>query len=251
VIDIHSHILYGLDDGAKTLGDSVAMVQMALANGTTEIVATPHANQEYKFDPVVIERKIAELQDAVGERPRIYFGCDFHLTPENIDDALLNWRKYSINHTGYLLVEFSDFYIPKNTQEIFARLMAANLRPVVTHPERNQLLQHRIPDLAAWVEHGAYLQITAQSFDGRFGRKAKRVSDALMEAGLVHFIASDAHDRKWRTTPLNECFDYIAKDYGREAALRIFEENPRAALAGLPLPEWAVPAKRREWYRFW
>jgi protein-tyrosine phosphatase len=251
VIDIHSHILHGLDDGAKTLEDSVAMVRMAAAAGTTDIVASPHANQEYAFDPQTVQRKISELQAAVGDTPQIYFGCDFHLTPENIDDAIHAPAKYSINHKGYLLVEFSDFYIPKTTEEIFARLMRAHLRPIVTHPERNQLLQRRLPELEAWVAQGAHLQVTAQSFTGRFGRTAKRVSEELMDRGLVHFVASDAHDLKWRPTALNESFQYVAKRFGDEAALRVFEENPRATLSGVPLPALAIPIKRRKWFSFW
>src|SRR5438034_6490717 len=140
MIDIHSHILPGLDDGAKTLEDSVAMVRMAAAAGTTDIVASPHANQEYAFDPQKVTEKISELQAAVGDVPRIYYGCDFHLTPENIDNAIHSWERYSINHKGYLLVEFSDFHIPKTIEELFARLLRARLRPVVTHPERHHLL---------------------------------------------------------------------------------------------------------------
>src|SRR3954453_11357177 len=112
MIDIHSHILPGLDDGAKTIEDSVAMVRMAAAAGTTAIVASPHCNQEYAFDPTLVHQRISEVQAAVGDTPRIYYGCDFHLTPENIDNAVHDHERYSINHKGYLLVEFSDFFIP-------------------------------------------------------------------------------------------------------------------------------------------
>ncbi len=140
----------------------------------------------------MVERKISELQAAVGETPRIYYGCDFHLTPENIDDAIHASHKYSINHKGYLLVEFSDFYIPKTTDEIFASLMRAHMRPIVTHPERNQLLQNRVADLEAWVAQGVLIQVTGQSFLGRFGRTAKRICEELMGRGLAHFVASDA-----------------------------------------------------------
>src|ERR1039458_475267 len=88
MIDIHSHILPGLDDGSQSLEDSVAMLRQAAASGTTDIVASPHANQKYKFDPLVVESRIGELQAAVGDSPQIHYGCDFHLTMENIDDAL-------------------------------------------------------------------------------------------------------------------------------------------------------------------
>ncbi|MCU1237751.1 MAG: hypothetical protein JWP63_5718 [Candidatus Solibacter sp.] len=251
MIDIHSHILPGLDDGSKSLEESVAMLRMAAAAGTTDIVASPHANQEYVFDPLVVEQKIGELQAAAGESPRIHFGCDFHLTLENVEDCLRSPGKYSINHRGYMLVEFSDFFIPKNTGELFSKMIRAGMHPIVTHPERNQLLQRRLPELEAWVSQGAHLQVTAQSFSGRFGNTAKRCAHELMSRGLVQFLASDAHDTRWRTTALDEPMRYVAKEFGDEAALRVFEENPRAALAGVPLTSTPLPIKRRRWYRFW
>src|SRR5437660_437298 len=139
------------------------MVRMAAKAGTTDIVASPHANQDYKFDPQVVEQKIGEVQAAVGDSPQIHYGCDFHLTVENIEDALRSPGKYSINHRGYLLVEFSDFLIPKTTAEIFRRLICAGMCPIVTHPERNALLRARVPEMAEWVSAGALLQVTAQS----------------------------------------------------------------------------------------
>jgi len=251
VIDIHSHILYGIDDGPKSFEDSVEMVQMAAAAGTTDIVATPHANQKYAFDPRVVQERISELQAAVGRTPQIYYGCDFHLTMENIDDAVRAPEKYSINHKGYLLIEFSDFYIPKTTPEILARLMGAHLRPIITHPERNQLLQTRVQDLAEWVAQGAMLQVTAQSFTGRFGRTAKRISEVLMANGLVQFVASDAHDKSWRPPTLDEPCRLVRRNFGEAAARRVFEENPRAVLAGVPLSPEPVLIKRRKWYTPW
>src|ERR1017187_7666805 len=235
MIDIHSHILPGLDDGSESLEESVEMLRQAAAAGTSDIVASPHANQDYAFDPLLVERRIGELQAVGGDSPQIHYGCDFHLTMENIDDALRSPGKYSIDHRGYLLVEFSDFLIPKSTDEIFARMMQVGMRPVVTHPERNQLLQTRMAELESWVAQGAHVQVTAQSLLGRFGKTARKCAHELMERGLVHFLASDAHDTKWRTTQLDEAFRYVEGRFGPEAALRLLEENPRAVLAGVPL----------------
>ncbi len=251
MIDIHSHILYGLDDGSKSLEESVAMVRQAAAAGTTDIVASPHANQDYAFDPLVVEQKIGELQAAVGDAPQIHYGCDMHLTLENIDDALRSPGKYSIDRRGYLLVEFSDFLIPKTTEQTFARMMKVGLRPIVTHPERNQLLQGRLPELEAWVAQGAHLQVTAQSLLGRFGKAAKACAHELIGRGLVHFLASDAHDTRWRTTALEEARRYVDGRFGTEAGLRLFEENPRSALAGVPLTAVPLAIRRRPWYAFW
>jgi protein-tyrosine phosphatase len=251
IIDIHSHILPDLDDGSRSLEESIEMLRQAAEAGTTDIVASPHANQEYTFDPRVVEQKIGELQAAVGDIPRIHYGCDFHLTPENIEDALCVPGKYSIDHRGYLLVEFSDFFIPKATGELFGRMMNVGLHPIITHPERNQLLQRRLTDLGKWVDQGVYLQVTAQSLLGRFGRTATKCAHELMDRGLVHFLASDAHDTKWRTTALDESRQYVERRFGIEVALRLFEENPRAALAGVPLTLVPLPVRRKPWYIFW
>src|SRR5438309_559236 len=118
MIDIHSHVLPGLDDGSRTLEESILMLQMAAADGTTDIVASPHSNLMFRFDSDLVEAKVAELQSYCSD-VRIHRGCDFHLIPERIAEALADPGKYSINHNGYLLVEFPDFVIPESTTEIF------------------------------------------------------------------------------------------------------------------------------------
>jgi protein-tyrosine phosphatase len=251
LVDIHSHILPGLDDGAKTLEDSVAMLKMAAESGTTDIVATPHANSEFTFDPDLITAKIAEVQAAAGPVPRIHRGCDFHLTLENIQDALTNPAKYAINHLAYLLVEFSDLLIPRTTQEIFDRMQAVGLTPIITHPERNGLLHSRLDQLQSWVEHGALVQVTAGSLLGGFGRTAKSVANELMNRNLVHFIASDAHDLKYRTTVLCDAYQHVEKVWGASLAQALFVAAPRAVIAGdaIELAEPELPP-RRKWFRF-
>jgi len=251
VVDIHSHILPGLDDGPKTLEDAVAMVKIAAESGTTDIVATPHANARFTFDSERIDRKIAELQGASGPVPRIHPGCDFHLTFENIQDALAHPSKYTINHKSYLLVEFSDSFIPQTSLDIFSRFQAAGIVPVITHPERNALLQVRIDQLATWVENGALVQVTAQSFLGRFGRTAKHVAIELFDRNLVHFVASDAHDTKHRPPILNDAYAYVAKRWGEKRAESVFVTAPRAAILGEPFdPDYGErPQSRRKWYR--
>jgi len=134
LIDIHSHVLFGLDDGARTLDESVAMVRMAAEHGTTDLVATPHANLSYRFEPEQIADRLARVEEDAGGALRLYTGCDFHLSYENIQDAIDHPRKYTIGQKNYLLVEFSELLIFKNTDEIFARLRDAGMIPIITHP---------------------------------------------------------------------------------------------------------------------
>jgi len=248
MIDIHSHVLPGVDDGARTFEEALAMIRMAGAAGTTDIVASPHANGQFPFDPPAVEQKIAALQQAVGASVRIHYGCDFSLSPENVEDALAAPGKYSIAHRGYLLVEFSDHLVPKTAEGIFFQMLQAGLRPVITHPERNPLLQKRLPELERWVRQGCLIQVTAQSLLGRFGRSAKSASDALLQRGLVHFLASDAHDCTYRPPLLDEAWRYIAGHYGEETARLLLEANPRAALTGADLSLAEMEVKKRTWF---
>jgi protein-tyrosine phosphatase len=253
MIDIHSHILYGLDDGAKTREQSLAMLTMAAETGTTDIVATPHADLQFPFNPELVAERLADLRLATEGVIRIHAGCDFHLQYDNIQDALKNPTKYTINGCGYLMVEFSDLVIFNNTEDIFERMHSVGITPVVTHPERNPLLQQRLDRLERWTSNGILLQVTAQSLLGRFGNAAKRCSEELMDRNLVHFIASDAHDTEHRPPCLDEAFEYVSRKYGAARASRLLERNPAAVLIGEALPvdvEPEAPVKR-PWYRFW
>ncbi len=252
MVDIHSHILPGLDDGAPNPRVSVEMLRIAAESGTTDIVATPHANPSYAFEPETVKRKIDQLKEKAKLRPRIHWGCDLHLSYDNIQDAIAHPSKYTINNRRYLLVEFSDLLIFKNSTEIFESLMGAGMIPIITHPERNWLLQQRLAELEEWVRRGVLLQITALSFTGRFGRAARKFSEKLLEQGLVHFIASDAHDPQDRTPDMAEVYNLIARRYGESWAERFFVTNPRAALSGEAIEggKHPDPPRRRRWYRF-
>ena len=250
-VDIHSHILYGLDDGAKSLEESVEMLQLAAAAGTTDIVATPHANGRYVFNPELIDARIKELSGLTAVT--IHRGCDFHLQADNIEDAIAHPEKYSINHLGYLLVEFSDLAIFTSSDEILSELVGAGMAPIITHPERNGQLQRRIDDIARWVDLGCYVQVTAGSCVGTFGKSSKSCVDALMARGLVHFVASDAHDCAKRSPNLADAYESLTKRWGEEQVDPLFVGNPQAVLTGEPIDAELSPrpGKARKWYRFW
>ncbi len=252
MVDIHTHILPGLDDGARDLEEAVAMVRMAAEEGTRHIVATPHSDLQYKYDPATVDRGIAELSEACGAVIPIYRGCDFHLYYDNIQDALEHPSKYAINNKRYVLVEFSDLLIIKTADEVFYRMQVAGMIPIITHPERNMLLRKRLEQLQAWASAGVLLQVTAQSFLGRWGREAKAFSDELMQRGLVHVIASDAHDTVNRPPLLREAYDYVARKWGEPRAEALFRQNPQAVLSGETIVwEPEPPPEGKPWYRFW
>jgi protein-tyrosine phosphatase len=253
LIDIHSHVLYGVDDGARTLDDSVAMVRLAAEHGTTDLVATPHADPNYRFDPEIVEERLAEIAEASGHVVRLHSGCDFHLSYDNIQDAIAHPGKYTINQRRYLMVEFSDLLIFNNTEEIFSRLQDAGMIPVITHPERNPLLRQRVDQISGWVENDVCVQLTAQSVLGEFGRRAAEFSRTLLDRRLVHFLASDAHDCEHRPPRLDLAYAWVQEHYGEEWAQALCVTNPQATLTGESL-EPMKPANIPEspkWYQIW
>jgi len=249
-VDIHSHVLYGMDDGAQTMDESVAMLDLAAASGTTDLVATPHANSQYVFQPELIAQQLAELQPRT--RVRLHPGCDFHLSASNIQDALARPEKYTINHGAYLLVEFPELGVFRAAGEILRELLEAGMVPIISHPERNEHLRNQVADLGRWVEEGCCLQVTAASLTGVFGPAARRGAEALIERGLVHIVASDAHNTRQRTPVLQTAYEQLSERWGEEAVRPLFVENPAAVVASEGMAfEPADLRGRRKWYQFW
>lgn len=242
-----------MDDGARTLDDSLAMARMAATCGTRHIVATPHADSQYHYDSKLVEQRLEQVQRLIGPDLRIHRGCDFHLSYENIRLALEKPNRYSINGRGYLLVEFSDILIMSSTQQIFSELMSCGLVPIVTHPERNPHLVKDLKRLRRWVENGVFLQITAQSLLGQFGQEAQRCCLSLLDTGHAHFVASDAHDTQRRPPRLDLARTYITQRYGPDYADLLLVENPRSVIEGRALdPAPMTPPKTpKRWYQFW
>src|ERR1700733_2078569 len=144
MIDIHTHVVPGLDDGAGTLEEGFEMVKLAAANGTTDLVATPHSNAEFQFDEQRIEEAFRGLSALSSGIINLYRGCDCHLTLQNLEDALVHPTRYTINRSRYLLVELPDFLGPSVVGEQLNALIQARICPIITHPERNISLQSNI-----------------------------------------------------------------------------------------------------------
>ena len=259
MIDIHHHLLSGVDDGASSVETSVAMARLAAADGITHIVCSPHANGSYLYEPLAIAEKISELQ-RILERERISVklghGCDFHMSYENIQEAKLDPAKFSINGKGYLLVEIPDYGISRGLTEIFYQLQLAGLTPILTHPERNPTLQADRPRMMDWLRGGVLVQVTAGSVTGRMGKHAERMAHDLLANRWVHFLATDAHNTTSRAPKMNDAFELVAQKYGPEYAHLLCVSNPLAAFLGKPLqpqPEplhlYAEEGKRNWWQK--
>jgi len=244
MIDIHTHVLPGLDDGAGTVEEGLQMVKLAAASGCTHLVATPHANAEFQFDEERFEATFRSLSALSTGLINLYRGCDCHLTLQNLEGALLRPSKYTINGSRYLLAELPDFLGPSVVWEQLQTLIYSRICPIITHPERNISLQFNTKRLEQWVAGGCLVQVTAQSFLGRFGSDAKHSVERLMDADLVHFVASDAHDCVDRPPTLSKAHERVSSRWGLERAQRLFIDNPAAVIADAPI-ENARPSKRR------
>ena len=241
-----------MDDGAQTPEVSLAMLRMAAASGTTDIVGTPHSNGEFEFQPDLITERIQYLTEQTGGIPRIHRGCDFHLSFDNVMSALENPKKFSINGGRYILVEFSDFNIAPSLDNILDQLLGVDLIPIITHPERNPILRKETEKIYRWVNMGCLVQVTAGSVLGGFGKGAAATARQLLAKGAVHFIASDAHDPVHRHTRLDEAFALIRKDCGDETAELLFNDNPARVIRNQYISDTPMPTEEKKpWWQFW
>ncbi len=235
MVDIHHHLLWGLDDGAKDFETSIAMAKASAADGVTHVVCTPHSNGVFAYEPEANAEKMAELQarlDAEGVKLTIGIGCDFHLSYDNIVDVKANPLRYSVNGLGYLMVEIPDYGVPRGLTETFYELQLVGLTPILTHPERNPTLQQDEDRLAEWMRGGLLVQVTGDSVTGRMGKKAEKMAHQLLEKRWVHFLATDAHNVTSRPPRLSEARDLVAKKYGEDYAVKLTTIHPQAVFEG-------------------
>lgn len=243
MIDIHCHILPEVDDGPKSWDVSREMCRMAVADGITHIVATPHANDRYHYDREHLVAVLARLRGLAGNAPKLTLGCDFHLSYDNLQAVLAHPARYSIQGSNYLLVELSNYSVPPQISDCFQQLGDKGITPILTHPERNPILQRTPKRVLEWVMQGCAVQVTASALTGSWGEKVHSVAKWLLEHAAVHILASDAHDANHRVPMLSEARDAAAEVSGAKVAAALVEDNPQAVVSGQPLPYFPEPVR--------
>jgi len=236
MVDIHCHLLPGIDDGSKSWEMTAEMCRMAAEDGITHIVATPHANHEYAYDRERYTEMLGQLHDAADGKLTFSLGCDFHFSYDNIRDALDHPRRYSIGETQYLLIEFSDYSIPPSVKQDVFSLRSHGLVPIITHPERNQLLLKKPELVLSLIEQGCLVQVTANAVTGAWGKASQKMAQRLLKQGAIHVIASDAHDSVMRKPIMSEARLAIEELADAKTAETLVKHNPAAIVEGNSLP---------------
>ncbi len=235
MIDIHCHILPDVDDGPKSWEMAESMCRMASQDGITHIVGTPHSNDRYFYDREYLAGLLKNLQRRIGDHLALSLGCDFHLSYENMQSAMRTPERYCIGNSHYMLVEFSNFSISQQVDDWFAQMQALGITPIITHPERNPILQQEPQRVLEWIRLGCAVQVTASVFTGSWGSRARQIAGWLMKERAVHFLATDAHDTQRRLPMLSEARKVVAKEFGERVAEALTRTNPAAVVNDQPL----------------
>jgi len=256
MIDLHMHIVPGLDDGPSAVADAMAMGHIAADDGTTVIVATPHmldgiydVRRDQIFDGV---RILQEAFDSDNLALKLLPGADVHATADLIE-PLRSGEVLTVADRGkYLMVEMSRDVMPQGIEALFFSLQLTGVTPIISHPERNSEVQDRPAALLPLVHAGTLMQVTAASLTGGFGRAAERCARQMLALDIVHLVASDAHDADQRPPGLARAREVVERAMGPEKAGEIFERNPQSILDGTRLQVFdplapREPRSKRRW----
>jgi protein-tyrosine phosphatase len=255
-IDLHTHILPGLDDGAQDLAQALAMARIAQADGIGALVATPHnvswPARDHRPEIESATRALNEAIEAAGLRVVVLPGVEAYLTPDICRQVKIG-QAFALAHSAYILVELPASAYPLYTEQAIFELQVMGLSVILAHPERNAVIEREPARLVPLVERGVLVQLTAASIVGAFGPEVQQTAHYLLRSKLAHVIASDAHGTGYRSPALREAVEIAGGLIGAERAAVMVDATPRAVLGGRPIeveaPELARPEKKRLWSR--
>ena len=260
MVDIHCHILPETDDGAVSLEESIVMARAA-ADGIKTIVATPHMFDGVHRTPdgEMIRQKIAAVINACQGCVNIVPGGEVRYSYEIFQEVTDPSTRIKLNGTSYMLLEFPFQAVPPNIENTIFQILNAGITPVIAHPERNKRIQENPKIIADLVERGVFAQLDAGSLTKSFGPDSYHTAKKIVEAGLAHFIATDAHHQDRRRPVLSAAAAIAAEWGGEEYARAMVEDNPEALINDRAIPYQLDPdvdlllgrAKKKSWFAFW
>jgi protein-tyrosine phosphatase len=247
LIDLHSHLLPGVDDGAPDLSTSLDMARMAVSDGIEVMACTPHFMPGlYDNEADDIRTRVAALNQKLIEEEinlALVVGCDAHIRPDFITCLRTN-TLLRLHDSRYVLFEPSHVTAPPRLDEFMFNILMAGFVPILTHPERFRWIEGNYKIFQTLVESGVWMQVTAGSLTGHFGKRAHYWGQKMLAEGLVHIIASDAHDTSRRPPLMSEAFQVAVREVGLDEAHHLVLTRPQAVLEDLA-PEQVVPLMRK------
>lgn len=227
LIDVHCHLLPGIDDGAKNIEETRRLLEMECADGVKYVIVTPHYRKGM-FEATEEERYRSFLQareEAAKFGIKLKLGCEYHRHGEMLDSLSHNlWTRMS--GSRYILLEFSSMDAYAAIRNAVYDVVSRNLCPIVAHVERYPCLVEDIDKVAEIIDLGAYIQVNAGCILGEYGRKQKNFCNKLIKYDMIHFVGTDAHDSKDRIPNLGRCAAYLEKKKGSSYVKRVFWNNP-------------------------
>jgi len=244
MLDIHIHILPGVDDGAQDYDDALGMAELALRSGITTIVATPHANQIGRFENFYtpeFSRRYERLEDMLHSSRlglRVLEGQEI-MASEDMTQKIRDGRLISLNHTQYYLIEFPFDASPSWITDRLADVIRLGKTPLIAHVERYYCVQYDPSYVYDWIDMGCFTQMNKGSVFGKFGRAVQRTSAPLLNYELIHCIASDAHSAVQRTPWMRDIQEFLIAKYDQEYANRLLDVNPYRIITGQEIRSYA------------
>jgi protein-tyrosine phosphatase len=239
MVDLHAHLLPGVDDGPQTLEEATEMCRVAADDGIVAVVVTPHQHHDFwpNSDRDALSALFEELRTVTGGTPALALGAEIRVDSEFLHevDLLPGGSLLPLADSRYLLLEFASYPPGLDPRLLVHELDVAGWKPVLAHPERIPWLAEEPRLLAELVERGALLQLTAMSVTGELGRSEQACCSVLLDDDLAHFVASDAHDAVVRPPRLSRAYAAIAERWGEQRARRLTVDNPKAVLENRPL----------------
>ena len=239
-IDIHSHIIPGVDDGSPDLETSLGLLRMAAENGTTDIIATPHVidvSTTLTWD--AIRRYVEALQKEADDRGipiKIHPGAETELNWDLLELMQKDHSAFCLAGSRYCLMEMPSLMLPPHLEEMIYELQLLDIVPVLAHPERQMQLMEKPQMLLDLLRKGCAAQSNGGSVTGVFGPRVKHNVKHLLQQNVIAFMGSDAHNLRHRNTDLKGAREKIIEHYGEGQATELFETRPQYILENKPLP---------------